>query len=328
MIQNTFLPWIKDYHSLFNKKQLSHAYLISGREGIGKKQLAVEISRKILCKEQKFLESCRCHSCKLFISSNHPDFHLIEREKEKKQISINQIRECFDDLFESSFLDGNKIFLVYPAETMNKDASNSALKILEEPPRNSLFILVSHRSHLLSPTILSRCSELKVSTPKREQVKAWLKSEGIENKDAELALTLSKNRPIEAIRLLSQPLNEVRELFISNISEIIKKGESIVLVSEEWAKDLESLPIKIEWMIDLLRDSLRHHFYQESSNTVSDTDHISSYLGKKVNNQTLFQLLEETNKTWNGINSGTNLRIDYLLKALFVSWNIELAISS
>ena len=82
------------------------------------------------------------------------------KEKEKKQIGINQIRECFDDLFESSFLNGNKIFLIYPAEAMNKDASNSALKILEEPPKNSLFILVSHRSQLLTPTILSRCSEI------------------------------------------------------------------------------------------------------------------------------------------------------------------------
>ena len=325
---NSSLPWTKEYHSLFSKKQLSHAYLISGRKGIGKKQLAEEISRKILCKEERFLDSCRCNSCKLFISSNHPDFHLIEREKEKKQIGINQIRDCFDALFESSFLNGNKIYLIYPAEAMNKDASNSALKILEEPPKNSLFILVSHRSQLLTPTILSRCSEIKVNTPKREQVKAWLKTEGIEDRDVELALNLSKNRPIEAAKLLSQSLNENRELFISNISDIIKKGENIILVSEEWSKDLESLPIKIEWMVDLLRDSLRHHFYQESCNTASDTDHISSYLGKKVNNQTLFQLLEETNKTWNGINDETNLRIDYLLKALFISWNIELAISS
>ena len=324
---NQIYPWLKKYLNLINKERLSHAYLISGRDGLGKKNLAELMAKKILCKETSS-DNCKCQSCRLFDSSNHPDFHLIEKEEKKKQISINQIRACFEYLFESSFLNGNRLFLIYPAEIMTPEAADSALKILEEPPKNSYFILVSHRSKQLPPTIRSRCSEIKVSLPSQEQIENWLQKETVNDKELRLALSLSKGRPLKATELISQSVEEIRKIFIKDISRVIKQGDNIIKVSENWAKDLESLITKLEWMGDLLRDALRHHFFKELKNTTTDTDHISTYLGKKVEDQTLFLLLEETNKVLSWFSNGTNLRADYQLQSLFITWNSELAISS
>ena len=194
------------------------------------------------------------------------------------------------------------------------------LKNSLENPKNSYFILVSHRSKQLPPTIRSRCSEIKVSLPSQEHIVNWLQKETVNDKELHLALSLSKGRPLKATNLISQSVEELRKIFIKDISRIIKQGDNIIKVSENWAKDLESLITKLEWMGDLLRDALRHRFFKELKNTTTDTDHISTYLGNKIEDQTLFLLLEETNKVWSWFSNGTNLRADYQLQSLFVNW--------
>ena len=320
-------PWLDDYLNSLDLNKFHHAHIIGGRGGLGKWEFAKIVSKYILCKTFSQKKDCACKSCNLFLAGNHPDFYFIFPERGKKLISINQIRELHRDLYESAFLNSNKVFVIKPAELLTHEAEDSTLKILEEPPQNTFFLLVSNKPKQLSPTIRSRCSQIDIQTPLIEQSDKWLSEKSTNEEERLLALEMSKGRPLIAMDLLSRSLSELRTSFISDISDLIKGTKNLITISEIWAKD-KSLDIKLEWMGELLGDSLRHQFYTSEAKTKDDTDHISSFLGKKVNSLILFNLLNETNQTWFYFSEDSNLRIDYQLQSLFVSWNTKLGIGS
>jgi len=98
-------------------------------------------------------------SCKKIIDGNHPDLIIIEPDKEKKGIGINQIREINRHLAFSPALERYRIITVDPAEKMTDEAANAFLKALEEPPPHNIFILNVRDPGELLPTIVSRCQK-------------------------------------------------------------------------------------------------------------------------------------------------------------------------
>jgi DNA polymerase-3 subunit delta' len=129
----------------FESEQLSHAYLFTGSNGIGKKTFALEFVESIGCK--------------------FPDLMMVEPD-ESKEISIKKIREVQNFLAYKSYNGGVKTVIVDQAEKMNAEAQNCFLKTLEEPKGNTLIILVSSKPDLFLPTIASRCQILKFFRPK------------------------------------------------------------------------------------------------------------------------------------------------------------------
>ena len=261
-----------------------------------------------------------CPSCHFFDEDNHPDFHLIELEEKKKQISINQIRNLNEPLYESAFLGTNKVFVINPAEMMTREAFDATLKYLEEPPDNSFFLLVSHRYHSLPLTIKSRCFQVNINQPNKDETKAWLMKEFNNNSNIDLAILLSKGKPLIAAKMVNSDLEDLRANFIKEISELIKTGSNLIEISESWSRDPDEMLLKIEWMSDILMDCLRHKFLSGSTSIYEDTEIISSYLANEIDSDNFFYLLQKTNTFWSLFNSSTNLRTDFQLKALFVDW--------
>ena len=323
------LPWFDQYLTHLDLELLHHAFLIGGKEGVGKKDFSLLLSQLILCKEKNEFMPCNaCQSCKLFISSNHPDFYTIKIEEGKKKISINQIKELQTNFYESSFLNGNKIFLIENAEFMSKDAADSLLKILEEPPKNTYFIITSHRAKQLSATIQSRCSKIFISNPSAKEIEDWLNQENTSNGDLELALNLASGRPLKIKELLDDNILDSRNGFISEISQLIKQGKNIISLSEEWSKNPKGLILKLEWMSNLMMDAIRYQMTDDQKEVQTDTSAISMYLGKKIEFNILFELLTETNTLWSLFTDGTNLKADYQLQSLFINWENKLGLSA
>ena len=107
------LPWLDKYLEGLNKDSLQHAFMIGGKEGVGKNNFSRTLSNFIVCEQTLNKKACgKCQSCKLFLSLNHPDFYLVSLEDGKKKISINQIKELQSKFYESAFLGGNKVFLI------------------------------------------------------------------------------------------------------------------------------------------------------------------------------------------------------------------------
>ena len=137
--------------------KVSHAYILSGEAGMGRKSLANAFALSLLC-EKGMEEPCmQCHACKQVLSGNHPDLIYVTHEK-PASIGVDDIREQINDTIQvrpySSYY---KIYIVDEAEKMTVQAQNALLKTIEEPPAYAVILLLTTNQDAFLPTILSRC---------------------------------------------------------------------------------------------------------------------------------------------------------------------------
>jgi DNA polymerase III subunit delta' len=210
-------PWQNKQwqHVMQKRANLPHALLVRGRAGTGKHEFSFNLSRALLCHQlDEQHEACgKCPGCVWFAEGNHPDFRLITPEDaentdeivkkkatKKSHISVAQIRQLVDYLSLSSHqVNCRRIVLISPAETLNIASANALLKMLEEPPANTLFLLVTSQPQRLLATIISRCQVIDMPLPGRTDALAWLAPQGI--KDAENALDYAGGAPLLALQI-------------------------------------------------------------------------------------------------------------------------------
>ena len=177
-------PWLKDVESEFLERftagRLPHALLLSGPSECGKVELANRLMSAILCLENEYPACGRCRSCQLAASGAHPDGHVVTFEEHpktgelRKELVIDQVRRLTASLFLTNTISKRKAALVYPVEAMNTHTANALLKTLEEPPGDTVMILVSNAPARLPATIRSRCQNLDVRLPGTEASLGWL----------------------------------------------------------------------------------------------------------------------------------------------------------
>jgi DNA polymerase-3 subunit delta' len=169
--------------------RLHHAYLFVGAAGVGKKTIGISLAKAIHCSVATGDFCGECADCARIENGNHSDVRFIEPLAGKKEISIQQIRELEKELNLRSFSGTKKIAILDPATMMNLPAQNALLKTLEEPPRDSLLILIASNLGGLLPTLRSRCLRISFVPLSRDQVAAFLFSQ--------------KKVPIEEAKLLA-----------------------------------------------------------------------------------------------------------------------------
>jgi DNA polymerase-3 subunit delta' len=243
----------------------------------------------------------------------------------KKLIGIAQIQELISKLYESPFLAKNKVVIIPNLEKLSIDGLNAILKILEEPPKDTYFLLTTSFLNQVPLTIQSRCFDIKIGTPNKELALEWLSD--FSEEEGSLALSLTNNLPLLAKELLKKNILNEREQFIKEISSIIKEGKNLIFTSEKWIEDKDFLNLKLEWMSKLLCDSIKFNANNQIDNLTIDTDNITKYLAKNTDVNNLHNLLSKTNRLWNLFSKDTNLRKDYQLNSLFVDWESSLGIS-
>ena len=140
------------------KGHISHFYLISGPEGSGKHTLARLLAAAVLCREGK--RPClACGPCRKVLDGNHPDFITVE-DPEHKNIPVRIIREMREDVYIRPNESDYKIYMIH--QDLGTEGQNALLKILEEPPKYGVFLLLTDNPEKLLSTIRSRCTELKL----------------------------------------------------------------------------------------------------------------------------------------------------------------------
>lgn len=155
--------------------RVGHALLISGKEGIGKAAFAWHIAAMQLCEQpQKTLPCQQCAACHLLAAHSHPNLWRLSVAEDEKTLKIDAIREAMTFLQGTSSRMGPNIVLIETAERMPAGAANALLKTLEEPPTNSLLILITAFPGQLLPTIRSRCQQLILNFMADETMYAWL----------------------------------------------------------------------------------------------------------------------------------------------------------
>ncbi|SFL62760.1 DNA polymerase III subunit delta' [Halanaerobium salsuginis] len=183
------------------QNRISHAYLFSGKSGIGKGKLAFEFAKAIFCQESP-ADSCgHCLNCRKMDHQNHPDFKRIAIADEKNSISITQIRDLKKEIAYKPYESAHKVYLIESAEEMTAEAANSLLKTLEEPPSFATIILLAEDTSRLLPTIISRCQQLSLQPVTRSQIKDILLEHGLQPEEAEILSQTAGGSPGQALKL-------------------------------------------------------------------------------------------------------------------------------
>jgi len=152
------------------KNHISHFYLISGPRGSGKKTLAKLMAQAFLCQGRP--RPCgTCEPCRKLKNGNHPDFITVE-DPEHKNVAVKIVRQFREDVFIRPNESDYKIYL-FPQD-LGVESQNALLKILEEPPKYGIFLLLTDNPEKILPTVRSRCTELKMQALPQTQLRAYL----------------------------------------------------------------------------------------------------------------------------------------------------------
>lgn len=142
------------------RRHISHFYLISGPKGSGKHTLAKLLASAILCQGNR--KPCgTCNPCRKVMEGSHPDFITVD-DPEKKTVTVDLIRQARADIYVQPNESDYKIYLFPRAQDMGMPGQNALLKVLEEPPKYGVFLLLTDNPDKLLPTVRSRCTELKM----------------------------------------------------------------------------------------------------------------------------------------------------------------------
>jgi DNA polymerase-3 subunit delta' len=218
---NAPYPWLAAswQHLLATRGRPAQALLLAGPRGVGKGALAQAWAQTLLC-EAPLPDGAACGSCPAchwFEAGTHPDFHAVTlQEKITKEgdtrmataIEVDQARVAVDFVRLSTYRAGYRVVLVNPADTLNLASANALLKVLEEPPLNTVFVLVSDQPRRLLPTIRSRCARFDIGLPPVEMAADWLTGQGVD--DAMNLLALAGGSPLVAQGWGSAELDERR----------------------------------------------------------------------------------------------------------------------
>ena len=214
----------------------SHAYILNGEKGMGKKLLVHAFSMTLQC-EQGGEEPCmECRSCKQTEGRNHPDIKWITHEK-PNTISVEEVRDqLVNDMAIKPYSGKYKIYIIDEGEKMTPAAQNTLLKTIEEPPAYGIVIILTSNKEMLLQTILSRCVSLNLRPLKDEEMKRYLIShENVPDYQAAMAVRFAGGNLGRAIDIISsddfiamkddvvRALKNVYKMTASDINQLVKE---------------------------------------------------------------------------------------------------------
>lgn len=271
-VVSMIFPWQIHAWQQITSRPLPHAFLIYGRRGIGKLHFAKSLAQALLCEQPgSNLNPCEsCPSCHWFRQESHPDFKLLQPEaleadpsdegansdtgagKTKRggsQISVGQVRTLSGFLELSAHRQGRKVVLLHPADELNVNAANALLKTLEEPPQDTVLLLLTHRVHRILPTVRSRCRALPMRCPLPAESIDWLAAHGVES--AAEVLSEAGFAPLRALEYMHGDYRERRKRFLDSLAA--QTHDLLGLAASQEGRDLPQILGWLQkWIYDLL----------------------------------------------------------------------------
>ncbi len=344
------LPWqTQQWQQLWHAKQehrLPHALLFAGMAGTGKFQFANHFAATLLCQKLAIpaeeaqgalrpnlarsapcassaeTSGDTCHSCRLMAGKVHPNMLWITPEKEGQAIKIDQIREVFEFIHQTSLQGEYRIVIIHPANQMNLNAANALLKTLEEPPAGSLLILISNQLSPLPATILSRCQSIFFPCPPIEQALPWLK-EQLTSKEAVnplLLLRLTQGAPLAALQFVQEGVLSVRQHLFQTLYALSQQQADPIKAATTLSDiDLiRFLDFMLSWILDILRLQL-----DGNTNAIMNEDFATQIT--ELHQDTLLhhniKFMDYLQQLRGQICAGINMNKQLLIESVLVRWS-------
>ncbi|MDR0454764.1 MAG: DNA polymerase III subunit delta' [Deferribacteraceae bacterium] len=243
------------FRQAFKSEQLSHAYMLTGQEGIGKKIFAKAFAKGLLCPHERFFEQCDCPSCKQAENGSHPDFHVYEEKdgkwEEKSNLKIEGIRQISENAAMSA--KGWRIFIIDNVHILclaDAGAASALLKTIEEPGINTVFLLITHRPDKVLSTIQSRCVNVFFDPLHDSELASVLKSKRVE---PDFPLPYAAGSVSTALTLLDI---DVQGLLSSlNYKNFDKLGMQILAMSDK-NKFTAAVSVIQSWFLSIYKRTL------------------------------------------------------------------------
>ena len=293
--------YLLEFVELYKKKRLPTKILLSGDKGLGKSTLAFHLVNYILSineehpyiiKESKINPDNK--SYKLVINGSNPNLLLVDTLSEKKNIDINQIRELINNLNKSSFNNKERFIIIDNIETLNISSINALLKVFEEPPSNTYFILINNDRFIL-PTLKSRCINFKISLDHNNSI-------SVINKILDNDIMEFINKDLIIYYLTPGQIYHLIEFF--KIQKHYLKDYDLESFLKLVIKD--NLYKKDAFIKDIIFQYFEFYFLTKVKLTKSKTFEYYDYFLKRINDTKKFNLDEESlfmefeNKILNG----------------------------
>jgi len=296
-LSNELMPWQHDTWAQLRSAldRLPHSLLFSGPVGLGKNRFAQRFATSLLC-ESPAEDGAPCGTCKnchLLSVGNHPDFRVATIEEGASGIAVDQIRELISYLSLRPHTANRRVVILTPAEAMNINAANSLLKVLEEPPADSVLILVSHRPQLLSATIRSRCARVEFRPPPPADGKDWLQQQGVKREAIADLLAAAGGAPLRAAELDQLGFPEAQKMMVADLQALRSGSGDPVECAVRW-KEMGA-EFSLSWLSGLLADLIQTNSVPEAGRHLNNPSLGKSLDSLAVNSraESLFGLMDQ-----------------------------------
>lgn len=270
-------PIVDFLKSAIAKSNPSHAYIFAGQDGLGKYAVAEKFALSLFCSSAEHRPCGECSGCRQALNKVHPDFFLVNRlidektGKLKREIVIDQIRDLKHRLSQASLLNGYKVAIVRGADDLNINSANSLLKLLEEPTKRTVIILIVKDANNLPKTVASRCQVLQFLPVPTEKISIYLQEKGTSPERSGRLAHLSLGRPALAIDWLTnyegaddfrKKLESFYSLAEKDLASRLKEFDKLV----DFSNDESSNLLKVGELLDVWQVALRDLLLFNSSN--------------------------------------------------------------
>ena len=293
---------------------LRHAYLITGPAAVGKKNLAIRFMQAICCTNPKGsgYPCLECSTCSRLARMEHPDLFPIMLEDGSKQIKIDQVRELIHSLSLSAYETNRRFGLLLDFDKANRNAQNSLLKTLEEPPGSVILILTALPASHLFDTVASRCEEIKLNPVPIQTTQTGLQElHQIDLEEAKLLAHISGGKPELALAYhTDSDLRENRDLLLDQHKMIL--GNTTVdrfQFAANLSKDSSQVQALVDcWgtiWVDVIRLAGNSNAPLQNIDRIDDIKEIAG----KVDLQEARQIISQLQRTHHLLEINANLKL-------------------
>lgn len=319
-MMSDLLPWHLEHwvRLLETRRQgrLPHALLLTGTQGLGKARFARKLAESLLCEQpaDDGLACGRCRQCLLLAAGSHPDLRLVAPEEGKTQIGVDAVRELVAGNTLSVGEEAHRVFIIDPADSMGRAAANALLKTLEEPIEGTLIILLSTRADRLPVTIRSRCQQLKIAAPERDEAITWIVGNTqVSSAQALQLLQLANGAPLNVSALLETNALERHNQLLQDFVALAAGKASVVQISEAWLKE-QALSQLLAYMALWIEVIVRKKVAPQSELAFAPLQSLSERLDSKLAYQLLDKLYATERMSMN------NLNPQLALESILLEW--------
>lgn len=336
-----------------NNEKISHAQMFLGKPGYGSLPIALAFVQYLFCENKSETDSCgECASCRKVEKLQHPDLHFsfptvqtltktsnaalpewreqlsenpyfdlntwikkIDVKERKPIISVSESEDIIKKLSLRSYEGGYKVMIIWMAEEMNVSCANKLLKIIEEPPDKTLFILLAESQEYMLQTIISRCQIVKIPRIKTEEMSSHLKTTlNVGGGNADSVASRVEGDLIEALEFLGdhEEQDENRRQFIQLMRVCYKKN---VLDMIQWSEEISSASreqqkVFLKYALHMFRQSMLRNYTEDHLTRVSEEeDQFLDKFAQFISGNNVFDFMKTFNEAHYHIERNANSKI-------------------